>query len=136
MTGLKRSYGFVLTGIFAVTAFTAPLHAQTSPEEPDAVIDASLQVEAGVALARSLAGSGDLYGAAATLERVLIAHPAAAEPRLLYASVLCRLDDRMGAEVELGLIDAARVTEAARQEVTAACGAVPLPASSGGEGGQ
>jgi hypothetical protein len=125
-----------LAGIFTVTAFTAPLHAQIAGEEPDALIEASLQVEAGVVLARNLAGKGDLYGAAATLERVLIAHPAAAEPRLLYASMLCRLDDRMGAEVELGLVDAAGVTETARREVTAACGTVALPASARGETGQ
>ncbi len=50
----------------------------------------------GLALARSQIAGGDLLGALATLDRVLMANPAAKEARLLHASLLCRVDDQQG----------------------------------------
>ena len=57
--------------------------------------------QSGLALARRQAAGGDLLGAMATLERVLITHPEAEEALLLHASLLCRLDDREGALIEI-----------------------------------
>ena len=68
-----------------------------------------------------------MLGAAGTLERVLIANHDAHDARLLYASVLCRLDDAAGARVELSLLRGQDVSDPAWAEVTAACGALPRP---------
>ena len=81
-----------------------------------------------MALARRQIGETDLMGAAGTLERVLFANPDAPEPRLLYASLLCRLDDPEGASVELLLVRPDAIQDDAWREVTDACGPVPRPA--------
>ncbi|MES2441806.1 MAG: tetratricopeptide repeat protein [Pseudomonadota bacterium] len=70
---------------------------------------------------------GDLVGAVATLERVLLANPGADEARLIHASLLCRLDDPAGARVEIGQLAGHAVADAAWAEVVAACGALPRP---------
>jgi thioredoxin-like negative regulator of GroEL len=90
-----------------------------------------------VALGRRQVADADLLGAVGTLERVLLAHPEANEARLLYASLLCRLDDTEGAGVELGLLPPEAITEEEWQEVTKACGPLPRPgpASTTAEGG-
>jgi len=94
----------------------------------DALAAASQQVDSGMALARRQMAGRDLLGALGTLERVLIANPEAVQPRLLYASLLCRLDDSEGAGVELSLLAGQPIADADWTEVTAACGAVPRPA--------
>lgn len=52
-------------------------------------------------LARTQIADGDLLGASATLERILLLDPELAEARLLRAVVLLRLDDLLEAEREL-----------------------------------
>src|SRR5262245_2940264 len=52
--------------------------------------------------ARQQASAGDLLGAAATLEGALLAHPNAQDVRAVHAAILCRLDDRQGAALDLG----------------------------------
>lgn len=52
-------------------------------------------------LARTQIAEGDLLGASATLERILLLEPGLAEARLLRAVVLLRLDDLLEAEREL-----------------------------------
>ena len=81
----------------------------------------------------SLVAATDLTGALGTLERVLFAFPEAVPPRLLYASLLCRLDDRQGAELELGLLAGKRIDDSDWTGVTAACGPVPRPPSRKGK---
>lgn len=95
------------------------------------MIGPALKVDSGIALARRQIAERDLLGATATLERVLIANGDATAPRLLYASLLCRLDDRRGAEVELKLLPQKAVPDASWVEVTAACGALPRPGVKG-----
>src|SRR4051812_47502200 len=90
-----------LLGLGVVGALPAAALAQ---DDPEALIAASQQVESGMTLARRQIAETDLPGALGTLERLLFAHPEAIGARLLYASLLCRLDDRRGAEVELGLL--------------------------------
>jgi hypothetical protein len=96
-------------------------------DDPDALVAASSQVDSGMALARRQIAASDLPGALGTLERVLFAHPEIVSPRLLYASLLCRLDDRQGAELELGLLAGKRIADSDWAGVTAACGPVPRP---------
>ncbi|MDB5692580.1 MAG: hypothetical protein JWO81_1643 [Alphaproteobacteria bacterium] len=115
----------VLFGLAAAFTASTPAFAQN---DLDSLVIASQQVDSGLALAGQQIAGADLLGAAGTLERVLFAHPEAVPPRLLYASLLCRLDDRRGAEVELGLLAGKPVADADWAGVTAACGAVPRPA--------
>jgi hypothetical protein len=115
-----------LLGIAAVAAaWSSPLRAQ---DDADALVVASQQVDSGMALAQRQVAGRDLLGALGTLERVLFAHPEAVPPRLLYASLLCRLDDSEGAGVELNLLAGKPIADADWAVVTAACGAVPRPA--------
>jgi hypothetical protein len=118
----------ILLGLAAASTAPAPALAQT---DLDALATASQQVDTGLALARRQVAGADLLGAAGTLERVLLVHPEAIPPRLLYASLLCRLDDRQGADVELGLLAGKPIADADWAEVAAACGAVPRPAPPG-----
>ena len=113
-----------LLGLAAAFA-ASPALAQ---DDLDGLAAASQQVDSGMALARRQVGTRDLLGALGTLERVLIANPEAVQPRLLYASLLCRLDDAEGAAVELNLLAGQPIADADWTEVTAACGAVPRPA--------
>ena len=116
----------LLLGLSAVALLSPPAAAQ---EDPDTLVSATQQLDSGVALARRQIAAADLTGALGTLERVLFAHPEAVPPRLLYASLLCRLDDRQGAELELGLLAGKRIADSDWAGVAAACGAVPRPAA-------
>jgi hypothetical protein len=97
-------------------------------QDLDGMASATEQVNSGINLARSQIAASDLPGALGTLERVLLAHPEIVPPRLLYASLLCRLDDRQGAELELGLLAGKPIAESDWAGVQAACGSVPRPA--------
>ena len=103
--------------------------AQDAPTpEVESLIAASGAVDSGLALARRQIAETDLLAAAATLERVLLAQPEAVPARLLYAGLLCRLDDAAGARVELALLEGQAIDDAAWGEVTSACGPLPRPA--------
>ncbi len=87
----------------------------------DTLIERSSSAESAIALAREQADAGDLLGAAATLERVLIGDEDADDARLAYAAILCRLDDRQSAQLELQTVRG-RGGQAARDEAAKACG--------------
>lgn len=75
-------------------SFSAGTWAQTpSPR-------AQARPPADMTLARRQIAAGQLTQALATLEQAILARPADGPPRLLHASVLCRLDDPSGARVE------------------------------------
>jgi hypothetical protein len=114
-----------LLTLFAALALPAAAGAQ---DNDDALIDASRQVDTGLALANRQIAANDLLGALGTLERVQFAHPEAVPPRLVYISLLCRLDDREGAEVELGLLAGQPTADSDWAGVVAACGPLPRPA--------
>ena len=59
-----------------------------------------------LALAQSQVAASSWLDALATLERVLIADPRNKPALLLHASVLCRIDDRSGAEAEFARLKA------------------------------
>ncbi len=115
----------LLLGLWAVALLSPAAAAQ---EDPDSLIAATHQLDSGVAFARRQIAAADLTGALGTLERVLFAFPEAVPPRLLYASLLCRLDDRQGAELELGLLAGKPIADSDWAGVAAACGPVPRPA--------
>ncbi|MEO9131628.1 MAG: hypothetical protein ABI240_10505 [Sphingomonas sp.] len=85
----------------------------------------------GTALARQQMRNGDLTGAVATLERVLINHPDARDVLLLHASLLCRLDDAGGARIEIDEVRGRSISGPAWAEATAACGPIGRPGRSG-----
>ena len=113
--------------LLALAAMALP-GAAGAQDNPDALIDASRQVDSGLALANRQIAGNDLLGALGTLERVQFAHPEAVPPRLVYISLLCRLDDREGAEVELSLLGGKPIADSDWAGVAAACGPVTRPA--------
>ena len=122
MTG--RILHALLVGLSVAAAPAAAL----AQDDPDSLITASQQVDSGMDLARRELSDGDFPAAVGTIERLLFVHPEAVPPRLLYASLLCRLDDRQGAELELGLLAGKAIADADWAEVGAACGPVQRPA--------
>lgn len=68
------------------------------------VLVAPDDVDFNLAYARSRASAGDLVGAAAALERLLLNRPNWHAARLFYAAVLIRLDDLQAARRELALL--------------------------------
>lgn len=83
----------------ALAGGAAPVLAQAADRlEPQ--YRATAKVPSGLGLVRQQLRDGDLTGALATVERVIILDPLNAEARLLHASLLCRLDDRSGSQTE------------------------------------
>jgi hypothetical protein len=119
--------GKFLPMLLALAASVPPV-AAGAQDSPDALINASHEVDSGLALANRQIAANDLLGALGTLERVQFAHPEAVPPRLAYVSLLCRLDDREGAEVELGLLAGQAVADSDWAGVVAACGPMARPA--------
>ena len=113
--------------LLALSAMALP-GAAGAQDNPDALIDAARQVDSGLALANRQIAVNDLLGALGTLERVQFAHPEAVPPRLVYISLLCRLDDREGAGVELSLLAGKPIADSDWAGVAAACGPVTRPA--------
>jgi hypothetical protein len=66
--------------------------------------------------ARKQIQDGDLKGASATLERILMVNPDLADIRLLYAVVLFRLNDLSESLRELQALEGAELPEAAKKE--------------------
>ncbi|HVR92188.1 MAG TPA: hypothetical protein VHG29_13995 [Novosphingobium sp.] len=113
-----------VAALIAVMVYPAPASAQDADAAAlDAAIDASMTPAGAIALARSQAAAGELTEAAATLERVLIAQPRADDVRLAYTALLCRLDDRQAAQLELNALAGRAVSGSGWDEVRAACGA-------------
>ena len=90
-------FGAVAAGPVMAQDFEAVL---ATPDDPDL----------NLAYARAAADIGDLNGAAAALERVLIADPNRHGARLFYAVLLFRLDDLQGAREQLDLLDPVTLT--------------------------
>lgn len=94
-------------------------------EDPAAALDALSRETAtatgGLTLAMSQSSTGDLLGALATLDRVLIADPTAREALLLRAGLLCRIDDTQGGEAQLARLNKRDFAKTAWEEAKAAC---------------
>ena len=122
MVGFREGWRAVV--LAAVLASGSALHAQDFSS-----LEASVGQSAAAALqsARDGALAGDLTGAAATLERALIADPQANSVRMAYIALLCRLDDAQGARLELAKLDGQPGDDIGFAKVQEACGAVPRP---------
>lgn len=81
-------------------------------------------VELNFDYARTLVAQGDLKGASATLERMLLNNPDLAQVRLFYAIVLYRLDSLDEAERELTAISKLPMPDSLRQEINAYLGRI------------
>ena len=129
--GVLKRLSLVLVGAAALAA-GAPTHAQQVVEpDIDAMIDASSSPDAAMVLARRQADQGDLTGAAATLERALLNRPKlrSASVPLYYVSILCRLDDRQRANIELARVRGLRIDDADWSVTQAACGNIERPST-------
>lgn len=129
---MRQTLGLALAS-GAMTFIAAPAAAQDAAGDIDAMIDASGSAAGALGLARSQADQGDLTGAAATLERALLAGGATRDAgvRLYYVTILCRLDDHERARLEAMRVDTAHAAPAAVSEARTACGSLDLPASGG-----
>lgn len=114
--------------LLACSAAAALSPAAIAQDDADALAAATEQLDGGMTLARRQIAASDLTGALGTLERVLFGHPEAVPPRLLYVSLLCRLDDRQGAELELGLLAGKPIEDSDWAGVSTACGSIARPA--------
>lgn len=93
--------------------------------ELDLLSRASDTADHGIILARDQIGRGELLGAAATLQRLMINHPEALLAQLLHASLLCRLDDRAGAAVEFAGLRRKDFKDQDWNEAMAPCSDIP-----------
>lgn len=114
--------------LFAAMLLAPPALADT-PVQPgtppgigvDQALRATARVPSGLALVRQRARDGDLTGALAAAERVIILDPLNAEARLLHASLLCRLDDRPGSQTEFDPLRGHDLPDATWRKETAYC---------------
>lgn len=81
------------------------------------ILAAPDDVEFNLSYARNRASAGDLVGAAAALERLLLNRPNWHAARLFYAAVLIRLDDLQAARRELALLKDVPLSDAQKGEV-------------------
>jgi hypothetical protein len=86
----------------ALALAASPAPAQDDPAaELDALSVETATSAGGLALADRLSDAGDLLGALAALDRVLMIAPASGTAQLLRASLLCRIDDKAGGTAQL-----------------------------------
>ena len=132
MSGYLHGKWLVAASGAAIMAMAGtPVWAQEAQgADIDQLIDASSSPDGAVTLARSQAGQGDLTGAAATLERVLLDAPPqrVVAARLYYITILCQLDDHERANIEIARLGGLKVSDAAWSDVRSACGPIQLPA--------
>jgi hypothetical protein len=108
-----------------------PALAQDDPAaELDALSRETATSAGGLALARNLSGSGDLLGALAALDRVLMLEPASKPALLLRAGLLCRIDDKAGGVAQLARL---KKRDYPRQEWNEASGACAKPETAPGQ---
>ncbi|MCB2059520.1 MAG: tetratricopeptide repeat protein [Novosphingobium sp.] len=93
-----------------------------SIEALEALSEQSMSADTAIDLARRQAEAGKLLEAAATLERALILDEDADDVRLAYVAILCRLDDRQSARLELNILSGRNASGSAWDQVEAACG--------------
>jgi hypothetical protein len=118
-----RSAHWAAVALGAVVGIAAPGAAQAQDAAAlDALVDGAETPTGAVTLARQQAESGDLTGAASTLERALLRNQNAHDLRLFYAGLLCQLDDPQGARVEVSKLDKQTISDSDWDATNAACG--------------
>jgi predicted Zn-dependent protease len=114
--------------LIAVAIVSTNARAQTTPlDEIDGLINASTTADAAVATAAEQTNSGDISGAATTLERMLIIDPDSVLVRVRYIAALCQLDDQQAAKFETAKLAKLSISDEAWSAVQAACGPVAKP---------
>lgn len=109
-----------------LATLAAPALAQDDPAgELDALSRESATASGGLALARTQSDSGDLLGALATLDRVLIADAASQPALLLRGGLLCRIDDLAGGRAQLGRLKKRDFPKELWAQAQSACGLSP-----------
>lgn len=106
--------------MIALLGAAPPALAET-PAQLDRQLRETARVPSGLGLVRQQLRDGDLTGALASVERVIILDPLNAEARLLHASLLCRLDDRPGSQAEFDPMRGHDLPEKLWREETAHC---------------
>ncbi len=106
--------------VIALLGASPPALADT-PAQLDQQVRATAKVPSGLGLVRQQLRDGDLTGALASVERVIILDPLNAEARLLHASLLCRLDDRPGSQTEFDPMRGHDLPDKLWREETAHC---------------
>lgn len=121
----SRVPGCALRTVSLLLALAAvPVQAQEAvAPDLEPLIDAGQDPQRALAQASRQEGENDLLGAAATLERALIHSPGADAVRIEYVAVLCKLDDRGSARLELDLLQGRVIGGAVWNRMIAACGA-------------
>jgi hypothetical protein len=107
--------------VIAALAIAFPASADTI-ETLDQLATETLDEVRGIALARQQADRGEWLDALASLERVLAYFPKSAQTRLLHAVYLCRVDDRLGAAVEIEALRQRDYSAAQWDEALTQCG--------------
>lgn len=90
--------------------------------EIDALSDAAMDEQLGIAEANKQAERGDLLEALATLERVLAVFPKSNGARVLHAVYLCDVDDKQGGLVELNQLKKKDIGKEALAAAYVRCG--------------
>ena len=135
-----RGFDVAASALALASMWVAPAaYAQeASKADIDALIDGSSSPDKAIVTARGQAQAGDLTGAAATLERALLADPDANDARVFYTGLLCQLDDAQGARVEVAKLSGQKFSDQLWADANTACGgglARPEAPSSGGKTG-
>lgn len=127
----KQGFALAALALAGTLLVAAPVRAQqaqalaVAPADGVAGLDALSYAtdnpETGIALASNEAAAGDLLDALATLERVLLNHPGNDAAQIFHASLLCRLDDFHGAELEFEKLRGRNVTATALAQARKPC---------------
>ena len=129
MRRLSKTIGGTVSAGLLLGLSVAPAAAQSDAlAEIEAMVDGSATADMALTAARKQARSGDVSGAATTLERALIGDPDALPVRATYIGYLCQLDDQQAAQFEIGKLAGQDVTEASWATIKAACGPETRPA--------
>lgn len=121
---------FLLVLMAALPTMGSPALADTLAQL-DNLSRTSTDAGTGIVFARNQIKTGDLLGAMATLERILISHPDSDDALLLHASLLCRLDDRTGSLIEFDYLRGHNIPDDVWAEATAPCEAESRNSGSG-----
>ncbi len=116
--------GLCLASLLVLSPLRAAVPDGTQGDEAsdlDALSRSTDDAKQGLALVREQTSLGDLTGAMATLERLMINHPDSNEAQLLHASLLCRLDDRAGAQGEFASLRKSDFRGQAWKDANAPC---------------
>lgn len=124
--GMNRMIGRSVIGLAVLTAGFGmqPALAQENAGNTalDELSEAAETPQAALAMAATQEADGDLLGAASTLERALLDSPHADDVRLAYATLLCRLDDRESARIEIGALRSRPTSGSEWKRMLGACG--------------